>query len=177
MILQAAIVCGRFQPFHNDHLKYILTALGRTEFLWIGVTKPWVDSIDGSNCHREQRQSNPYSFIDRLLMINQSLRECGIPSERFKVIPFDFESDNLLKEHDPKCEDVFMTITDDWSETKKARFEELGKNVHILYKNLNPSTTATKIREKILLKDESWKTLVPPAVVLRIDNDATENGD
>jgi len=30
---------GRFQPFHNEHLDYVLRALDRCDFLWIGITQ------------------------------------------------------------------------------------------------------------------------------------------
>lgn len=33
-------VCGKFQPFHNDHLKYVLSAFEFGEHVIIGVTNP-----------------------------------------------------------------------------------------------------------------------------------------
>ncbi len=34
------MVHGRFQPFHNEHLDYVLRGLARSTTLVIGVTNP-----------------------------------------------------------------------------------------------------------------------------------------
>ncbi len=32
--------CGKFQPFHNDHLKYVLAAFEYGDHVVVGITNP-----------------------------------------------------------------------------------------------------------------------------------------
>jgi nicotinamide mononucleotide adenylyltransferase len=164
-MLSSAIVCGRFQPFHNEHLKYILAAYGRARFLWIGITKPWQTIHHEALSHRETADANPYNYITRLRMVSQSLIECGISGDDFRIIPFDFEDPHKLSQCDPPCKDVFVTITDAWSQEKISKLENCGKTVSSLYENLNPEITGTNVRSLRESGSEAWKRLVPPAVV------------
>lgn len=164
-----AIVCGRFQPFHNDHLEYILSAMTRCRFLWIGIAKPWQNINSESHCHREGNDANPFNFIERLQMIRNSLIECGVSPSCFCIIPFDFEERGAFAQSNPPSEIVFMTKTDAWSDAKFTKLESCGKIVEILYEKLEPDITGTRIRELLASGDLSWKILVPPAVVRIID--------
>lgn len=162
--LDAALACGRFQPFHNEHLRYILAALGRSNFLWIGITKPWRKILQDSPSHREMNSANPFDFITRVRMIRQALLECGVDSRKFQIIPFDFESTEKINDCDPPCKEVLVTITDEWSQVKLQKLKDIGKIVEILYENSYPKITGTAIRESILKADDIWRELVPPAV-------------
>ena len=170
-----AIVCGRFQPFHNDHLRYILASLGKCRFLWIGIAKPFRRIDAQSQSHREQMESNPFTYLQRLRMIRTSLAECGVPSDTYCIIPFDFEDSQLLRESDPGCDVVLMTRTDGWSHEKQRKIESLGKEVEVLYEELNPAITGSLIRTKMREGDESWNLMVPPAVT-RVIHCSNSNG-
>lgn len=163
-----AIACGRFQPFHNDHLEYLLSALNQSKFLWIGITKPFANFDEENESHRQKASSNPFNFIDRLQMVRNSLLECGVPAECFCIIPFDFENP-LIKQSMPPSDLVLVTITDNWSNEKIEKLKNLGKKVEVLFEKMNPEITGTIVREMIVEKDEDWRKLVPPAVVRYID--------
>ncbi|WP_411825621.1 hypothetical protein [Luteolibacter sp. AS25] len=166
-----AIVCGRFQPFHNEHLHYLLAALCRSKFLWIGITKPWRKTVGNSSSHREQDSANPYSFIVRVRMVRQALLECGVDPTKFQIIPFDFESVLDFDQYNPTCKLVFVTITDNWSQSKIEQLEALGKKVCSLYENRDPEITATKIRKSISDGTDLWRTSLPPSVESIIDEE------
>lgn len=164
-----ALACGRFQPFHNDHLEYVLTALASTRFLWIGITKPFRELNNLSESHREIASSNPYNFVERYQMIRNSLIECGISLERFAIIPLDFENPVNFRESCPKDVPVYITVTEQWSLEKKRKFEQLGLQVEILFEKMNPKITGTRIRQLIETGDTSWEKFVPPAVRVYIE--------
>ncbi len=48
-------VHGRFQPFHNGHLEYVLAAQSRCAFLWVGITKYDIDVSELSPLGRHSR--------------------------------------------------------------------------------------------------------------------------
>lgn len=168
-IYDDAIVCGRFQPFHNDHLEYILSALVRCRFLWIGISKPWRNLDSESTSHRETSDANPFNFIERLQMIRSSLIECGVSPGCFCVIPFDFEDSQAFAQSAPQSSVVFITITDDWSNDKSAKLESRGKAVEVLYEKIEPKITGSKVRELLGNGDVAWRSMVPPAVVRFIE--------
>jgi nicotinamide mononucleotide adenylyltransferase len=98
-------------------------------------------------------------------MIRNSLIECGISADRFCIIPFDFENLETINNYAPPSPLVMMTITDKWSEEKQSKIEAIGKQVEILFTDIDPVITGTLIRSLINSCDSSWHTLVPPAVV------------
>jgi hypothetical protein len=108
-------------------------------------------------------------------MIRNSLAECGVPSDTYCIIPFDFEDSQLLRESDPGCDVVLMTRTDGWSHEKQRKIESLGKEVEVLYEELNPAITGSLIRTKMREGDESWNLMVPPAVT-RVIHCSNSNG-
>ena len=82
---------GRFQPFHNEHLEYVLAAQGLCDFLWIGITKYDVTSTDLNplGAVRERPENNPLTFFERAQIIRGSLIEAGVSAEciRLRSVP------------------------------------------------------------------------------------------
>jgi hypothetical protein len=72
---------GRFQPFHNEHLEYVLAAQSLCDFLWIGITKYDVTSTDLNplGAVRERPENNPLTFFERAHVIRESLIDAGVP--------------------------------------------------------------------------------------------------
>ncbi len=63
--MTAGSVHGRFQPFHNEHLEYVLAAQRLCDYLWVGITKYDITSTDSNllGRHRERPESNPLTFF------------------------------------------------------------------------------------------------------------------
>ena len=55
---------GRFLPFHNVHLEYILAAKECYEFLWIGVTKFEILTATPLGLQRERPENNPLTYFE-----------------------------------------------------------------------------------------------------------------
>ncbi len=70
-------IIGRFQPFHNGHLKLILHILDKVKFLKIGI---------GSSQYSFTK-NNPFSFEERKKMIVGSLEEVGVDSSHVRIYP------------------------------------------------------------------------------------------
>ncbi|MCF2139493.1 MAG: nicotinamide-nucleotide adenylyltransferase [Candidatus Lokiarchaeota archaeon] len=68
---------GRFQPFHLGHLQVIKNALTQVKILKIGI---------GSSQYHSTPQ-NPFTYHERLQMIQAALEEADIPSQNIQVFP------------------------------------------------------------------------------------------
>jgi nicotinamide mononucleotide adenylyltransferase len=67
-------VHGRFQPFHNEHLEYLLAAHRLCTFLWIGITKYDLDNeVSPLGRDREKPENNPLSYFERVSIITEAL--------------------------------------------------------------------------------------------------------
>jgi cytidyltransferase-like protein len=55
---------GRFQPFHNGHLEYILAAKERCDFLWIGITKFEIFTTTPLGRQRERPENNSLTYFE-----------------------------------------------------------------------------------------------------------------
>lgn len=162
-------VRGRFQPFHNGHLNYVRAALGRCEFLYIGITQVERRSMKvfHSAPHRSEIASNPLSFFERKVLIERGLVSEGIPSSCFSVIPFPIEKSETLPEFFPLGSTCFTTMHSEWNRTKIDMLAKLGYEVIVLEESDRsplPRASATKIRELIRSRDKTWKNLVPVAI-------------
>ncbi len=168
------VVHGRFQPFHNDHLKYVLTALERSETLFIGITNPDPSSIrfDASDPNRSTDISNPFTFCERMEMIRESLVDAvGDDVSRVRIVPFPINVPWLLKYYTPADAVYFLTIYDEWGEKKQAELAKHGFRTEVLwYKSKEEKNiTATKIRDGIL-KGKQWWHLAPSGTKRVIDS-------
>jgi len=71
------MVHGRFQPFHNGHLEYVLEAAGHCRELLVGITNPGPDPVpaEPASPHRHLAEANPFPFAERSAMIRAALAE------------------------------------------------------------------------------------------------------
>lgn len=161
-------VHGRFQPFHNGHLDYVLEAFGRADFLWIGLTQifqPGPVAMDGTG--REQAASNPLTFRERSELVEAALGASGIGPERFRVTPFPIETPERLREFVPAGSVCFTTLVNDWNDEKVRRLNANGFPTEILGLSRPDNmrvTSGTEIRRLLRANDPTWARFVPLAV-------------
>ena len=100
------MVHGRFQPFHNEHLDYVLKGLARSMTLVVGVTNPDPSERipESTSAHRHLAESNPFTFFQRTEMIIQSLIDCGINLSKISIVPFHLSRPDLWPYYLPKPE-------------------------------------------------------------------------
>lgn len=161
------LVCGRFQIFHKDHLKYVLAAAKRCEHLLVGITSPdpSMAPAEKADTNRGKETSNPCTYYERMQMVKSALKGAGVPAEKFDIIPFPIGRPELIPYYVPKEVTCFITIYDAWGDAKKERLQTLGYQVEVLWqvqpqeKGISSSTIRKRIAD-----GKDWKAFVPEEV-------------
>ncbi|MDD5111178.1 MAG: nicotinamide-nucleotide adenylyltransferase [Candidatus Altiarchaeota archaeon] len=142
-----ALFVGRFQPFHNGHLKAIDYVSRIADSIVIGV---------GSS-QESNTLENPFSYEERKEMIEKSLK---VPAAKFSVHPIPDFGDEAkwvayIRANLPAFDTVFTNAP-----REKKIFR--NANVPVLSVPLYDRTlcNATDIRRKMSSKDK-WEALVP----------------
>lgn len=176
------MVHGRFQPFHHEHLEYVLYGITHSEKCIIGITQPYINNI--SECsiapHRGKKEGNPYSFDERKDMIHLSLQALGVERARYEIVAFDIDNaeariPELISSLGNKPVQ-FVKIFSEWELHKKEVFERHALEVRVVREEANlyspKNVTGTLVRELICSK-RNWRDFVPPgtqAVILKRPN-------
>ena len=140
---------GRFQPFHNAHLKDIEAALKEVDHLIIGI---------GSS-NEERTQNNPFSFKERKEMIEKTLRARGITQWEIVGIP-DVPDDEqwmvYIEKNVGRFDIAFMSndYMQDFFKSRKYRVKRLP---------FVKGMSATKIR-RLIAEGKRWRDQVPKEV-------------
>jgi nicotinamide mononucleotide adenylyltransferase len=161
-------VHGRFQPFHNGHLDYVLQAFDRADFIWVGLTQVYrPKSAPSSKASREGATSNPLTFRDRWDLVDAALASAGVDRDRFRITPFPIETPERLQEFIPPHCLCFTTRVNEWNDVKVDRLNTNGFPTEILSLSVPDYmrvTSGTEIRRLIRASDPSWARFVPPPV-------------
>lgn len=170
-MIKLGFIHGRFQLFHNDHLRYALDAKERCEKLIVGITSPENSVLirEEIDPHRSNACDNPFTFYERFNMVKAALLEAGIPREEFEIVPYPIERPEILYNYIPLNATSFFTIYDQWGYEKLHRLSELGYDIFVIPRG-EKQMCSTEIRSKIV-DGEDWKSMVPEAVY----NYITEN--
>jgi hypothetical protein len=161
---QMGVVHGRFQLFHNDHLKYVLAAKERCVHMIIGICNPDMNltTYSSANPHRSSLRENPFTYFERYQMIKGTLLELGISSKDFDIIPFPINYPNLIPNYAPMSAKYYMTIYDQWGREKEKTLRSIGCDIEIMW-DIDISKkgiSGSDIREMIRT-GKNWKKYVP----------------
>jgi cytidyltransferase-like protein len=156
------MIHGRFQPFHNGHLEYLLGAAARSDVVFVGITNPDPSRIreEPSDPLRHLPESNPFSYVERLLMVQAVADDEGI---RAHVIPFPVNEPELWDAYVPPGVTQYLRLFSDWGGTKLDRMREAGYEVEILDQGAEKQLSGADVRAAMREGGE-WESLVPPAV-------------
>lgn len=157
-------VCGRFQIFHHDHLKYVLAAKEQCDFLLVGITSPdpLLSPNETADANRCLPEANPCTFYERLSIMKECLLQAGLSLSEFDIIPFPIGRPDLIPYYVPLDATCFFTIYDAWGEEKVLRLKNLGYQTHVLWRSEEKLLSSSQIRKKIQL-GEPWEAFVPAA--------------
>ncbi len=86
MKTRRAILLGRFQPFHNGHLKVIKKILGEQDELIV--------AIGSAQC--SHTTENPFTAGERIMMITKALDSEKVPRSRIYTIAMPDVNNNAL---------------------------------------------------------------------------------
>ena len=174
-MIELGFIHGRFQLFHNDHLKYALGAKAQCKKLIVGITSPENVSLirEEVDPHRSNASANPFTFHERFEMIRLALLEAGLSRDEFEIVPYPIERPGILYNYVPLSATSFFTIYDKWGYEKLNRLKSLGYKTVVLHDDKEKEMCSTDIRQMILT-GEDWGRMVPPAVYRYVvDNDLT----
>jgi len=156
------MVHGRFQPFHNGHLEYLRGAADRCDELFVGITNPDPRRIkeEPSDPLRHLPESNPFTYVERLLMIQAVAADEGV---RARVIPFPVNEPELWPAYVPEGVTQFLRLFSDWGGTKLERLRAAGYEVVVLDEGAEKEISGADVRAA-MHGGGDWESLVPPGV-------------
>ena len=165
--MKTGLVHGRFQPPHNGHIRYILSALERAEHVLVGICTPKIctkeeSARSGYPCTQEL---NPFTYEERVGMITVALNEANIPSDRYSLLPFPSDYKNL-DTIIPNDTVFLMSVTGESDEGKIAYIKNLGYGAETIYRIEEgaPRERSGKVREGAKTGDATWEDMVPKSV-------------
>jgi len=156
------MIHGRFQPFHNGHLQYLRGAAERCDEVFVGITNPDPARIkeEPSDPFRHLPESNPFSYVERLLMIEAVAEDEGM---RVHVIPFPVNEPELWPAYVPARATQYLRLFSEWGGTKLERMREAGYDVVVLDEGAEKAVSGVDVRAA-LRDGGDWESLVPPGV-------------
>jgi nicotinamide-nucleotide adenylyltransferase len=159
------MIHGRFQPFHNGHLEYLAGAAERSDEVFVGITNPDPRRVlpEPSDPLRHLPESNPYSYVERLLMIEAAAGDAGLDPARVHVIPFPVNEPELWAAYVPGGVTQYLRLFSEWGGTKLERFRDAGYEVVVLDEGLEKGVSGADVREA-MRSGGDWERLVPAGV-------------
>lgn len=168
------VVHGRFQILHHDHVRYIMSANARCDYLVVGITNPdpTLTGQDAADTTRSTPEANPLTYYQRYRMLEAGLLEQGLSDHDFAIVPFPVNFPELYRYYLPLDGTFFLTIYDQWGERKLEMFKSLGLKTEVLWRKplSEKGITSTDIRRRIC-SGEPWKQLVPYAVARMLEEE------
>ncbi len=155
-------VHGRFQPFHNGHLEYVLRAGRKCKRLIVGVTAPDPTAAreEAENPRRHEPASNPFTYFERLLMIRDSLLAEGLKPHGLTIVPFPIHRPELVGYYVPEGAVHFVRVYSGWEEEKVRRLRDGGAPVEVLDPGKEKTVSGAEVR-RLIREGLSWERLVP----------------
>jgi len=152
-MVKRGVFVGRFQPFHNGHLKAMEDILKKVDELVIVV---------GSSQY-SHRVNNPFTSGERITMIRQALEEEGIQPSRYWIVPVPDTHVHVIwvsqvLGYTPKFDVVYTN-----DPLTRRLFVESGFKVKPVPFYEREVYSATEIRKR-MMDGENWEELVPKGV-------------
>ena len=159
------MIHGRFQPFHNGHLEYLKGAAQRSDEVFVGITNPDPSQVkpEASDPARHLPESNPYTYVERMLMVKAAAADAGLATERLHVIPFPVNTPELWHAYVPNDVVQYIRLFSDWGGTKLERLQAAGFEVVVLDEGAEKELSGADVRAAIR-DGRDWEQLVPPSV-------------
>jgi nicotinamide mononucleotide adenylyltransferase len=158
------MIHGRFQPFHLEHLRYFRIAWERSENVLVGITNPDPNAVveDELSPHRHLPEDNPFTFTERLMMIQDTLREEGYPMDRIFIVPLPIHHPERWRFYIPEGTAMFVIAYSPWERMKAERLRAAGLEV-VLIDSLAKGISGQEVRS-LIESGGDWERFVPPAV-------------
>ena len=165
---ELGMVHGRFQPFHNGHLAYLIAASARCRTLFVGITNPDRTHLrpEPEDPARHLPESNPFSYTERLLMVSAAAAEAVVGPVH--VIPFPVTEPALWADYVPAGAVHYLRLFSPWGSAKLDRLRAAGHAVEVLEAPEGKAVSGEQVRAAMRAGGD-WRALVPPAVARLIE--------
>ncbi len=163
-IYETGVIHGRFQIFHLDHLKYLLSGKALCRHLVVGVTNPdpLLTQDEPADLQRSSPEANPLSYYERAVLIRTSLVDAGASLSEFTIVPFPINRPELYGCYVPLDAVFFLTIYDGWGARKKELFQKNGLKVQVLREvSLDQKGLSASSIRQAMMNDSPWEHFVP----------------
>jgi cytidyltransferase-like protein len=159
------MIHGRFQPFHLGHLEYLRGAADRSDEVFVGITNPDPTRVkpEASDPLRHLPESNPWTYVERLLMVKAAASDLGLPQERVHPIPFPVNEPDLWPAYVPEGVTQYIRLFSDWGGTKLDRLNAAGYEVVVLDEGAEKGVSGADVRAA-MRDGGDWESLVSPGV-------------
>jgi cytidyltransferase-like protein len=167
-MVEAGMIHGRFQPFHNGHLAYLLAAAARCRTLFVGITNPDRAHLrpEPEDPARHLPESNPFRYTERLLMVEGAAADAG--AGPVHVTPFPVTEPDLWDDYVPPGAVHYLRLFSPWGSAKLDRLRRAGHAVEVLDAPEGKAISGEQVRAALRAGAE-WRHLVPPATARVID--------
>jgi nicotinamide mononucleotide adenylyltransferase len=147
-----------------------MRAAARCDELFVGITNPDPERVkpEPSDPLRHLPESNPYTYVERLLMVKAAARDAGLDLARVHVIPFPVNEPELWRAYVPDDVIQFIRLFSDWGGTKIDRLRAAGYEVVVLDEGAEKEVSGAEVREALRTGGD-WERLVPPGVAQVIE--------
>lgn len=164
-------VAGRFQPFHVDHLELVLHALALAEQVLICITNPDARSLQpaAQSAHRHLAAANPFTWFERLRIIEAALEHTGTARRRYVITPFPLDEPATWSSYVPRRTPHLVRIFSDWEREKSRRLRAGDYPVIELQGDSQRRVSASDIRAAMARGDGTWRELVPDGARLVLE--------
>jgi len=162
--IAAITVHGRFQPpLHVNHWAYVGQGFELADHVEVLITNPFQnEAFDAAASWRNEPESNPFSYDERIRMFAQFFTAMGIDKERYAFRPFNIKDDAAFVELDPAVPNL-VNVYSEWSAKKVESFKEHGLQVIKLEQAKSRPVSGTLIRE--IIKNNTDRTELPSSLV------------
>lgn len=164
------VIHGRFQPLHLGHQEYLLAGAQRCQTLVVGITNPDPELIvdEPTDPVRGTTEANPFTYYERYLMVEGTLAAAGLAPQQVRIVPFPHSFPERLRHYAPADARYFLTIYDEWGESKLRRFTELGLETEVMWRRTDKPISGSRVR-RLIASGGQWQPLVPDAVAAVIE--------
>ncbi|MFQ6065215.1 MAG: nicotinamide-nucleotide adenylyltransferase [Candidatus Bathyarchaeia archaeon] len=153
-MVKRAVFVGRFQPFHNGHLKAVKDILEKIDEIVMVI---------GSSQY-SHRLDNPFTTGERITMIRQTMDAEGVSPSKYWLVPVPDMHIHMIwvaqvVGYTPRFDVVYTN-----EPVTRRLFVEAGYKVEPVPFHKREVYSASEIRKR-MLNDEHWEELVPNSVV------------
>jgi len=152
-----ALFIGRFQPFHNGHLKVLQYIISKYDEIIIGIGSSQYSHII----------ENPFSEEERKKMIKESIKKINITNYRIVSIPDIHDPPNWVSHVLSIVKDFDVVISN--NDLTIKLFSEKGFTI-VKTPSFEKEKYSGKLIRKRMINGLKWEDLVPEPVANIITN-------